>query len=214
MLSIRSVEFEKPGCEVIDQSESSITWAASARPEIISLHYFAKEPDIPCPLSDLKGLRDGYRKGISQAGGGLVAADVITVKDLPCLQTIFKLLQQPSGMMYLGSLTFPFADASFVIKIQCAEPGTSGLREAIIINELMGKGEVVIDPETLSMKGWAQDPYDPDFEGPALRNKSEDEKYDAQFPDHPLTRTRLLLTQVKDSLKFDSDVQNAKPFTG
>ena len=33
-------------------------------------------------------------------------------------------------------------------------------------------------------------------------NPSDDEEYDAQFPDHPLSRLRCTLASVRDSLRF------------
>jgi hypothetical protein len=38
------------------------------------------------------------------------------------------------------------------------------------------------------MDGWAADLYDPSLRTEPLRNISEDEKYDAKFPDHSLSR--------------------------
>jgi len=36
-------------------------------------------------------------------------------------------------MNYLGSLAIPFAEFSFILKIQCAERGITGIRETFLL---------------------------------------------------------------------------------
>src|SRR3954469_2716238 len=90
-------------------------------------------------------------------------------------------------------------------KAQCAEHGTTGMREAIIFDAMLASGQ--IKPEdfaraekTGTVPGWTQDPYDSTIKWSVLRNLSEDEQYDAQFPNHPLSRIRSLLHSVQSSL--------------
>lgn len=46
------------------------------------------------------------------------------------------------------------------------------------------------------LEGWVQDPYDPRYRGVALRSIADNEEYDAQFPDHPLSRLRSTLSDL------------------
>ena len=62
------------------------------------------------------------------------------------------------------------------------------------------------------MTGWAADPYDPDFEADVLRNQAEDERYDADFPDHPLSRLRRGLKDVEASLRLAESIKTAAAF--
>jgi hypothetical protein len=51
--------------------------------------------------------------------------------------------------------------------------------------------------------------YDPTLRGPLVRNKAEREKYDQQFPLHPLTKLRSCMQRVKQTLVFDPIVLGA-----
>ena len=121
----------------------------------------------------------------------------------------------PSGMVYIGGITLPFRDFSYVLRTQCNEHGMTGVRDSAVFMAMMQSGEVEMD-EAGHVKGWSQDPYDASASAQLMRNRSEDEKYDEQFPDHPLSRLRRILGQIRKSLRISSDVK-AKPafsFTG
>jgi hypothetical protein len=45
-------------------------------------------------------------------------------------------------MTYVGSLTIPFLDFSFVIKVQCEEKGATGIREAVLLDRRLESGEM------------------------------------------------------------------------
>ena len=59
---------------------------------------------------------------------------------------------------------------------------------------------------------WDADLFDPSVHAPNTRNLSDDEKYDNQFPDHPLSRARKILEQVLKTLKVDEAVLKSDPF--
>lgn len=89
----------------------------------------------------------------------------------------------------------------------------TGLRDAIVMDTLLGTGQITLDGAGGGkIAGWAQDPYDPNVTAPLMRNLSEDEKYDAQFPGHPLSRLCSVLRQVQSSMHVASEVKDAPPF--
>ena len=57
-----------------------------------------------------------------------------------------------------------------------------------------------------------QDPYDPSIRAPLQRNRAEEETYDSQFPDHPLSRVRSLLGHLRESLEIAPEIRTAAPF--
>jgi hypothetical protein len=122
-----------------------------------------------------------------------------------------KVAQQPSGRTYLGMLTLPFRDFSFVLKIQCEERGMTGIRDAVLLDRLMRSGEVDLDA-TGALTGWADDPYDPQNRAAMVRNRAERLEYDAMFPDHPLSRARVMLEGFERSLRVSSNVRDQPPF--
>jgi hypothetical protein len=78
------------------------------------------------------------------------------------------------------------------------EIGTTGMREAVITAELMNSAKLTMQDYDRS---WAQDPYDHSYGGvdrSVLRFASDDESYDARFPEHPLSKIRRVLATLPD----------------
>lgn len=211
MISIRSISFDTSDWIQLESSETCITWHNDRR-EVLFLHYFPIRPDIPCSLNDLVTLRDSYRRGVTQSGGALVSVNVVRVQGLLGTRTIFKFPQQPAGIAYVASLTFPFRDFSFVIKLQCPENGPTGTREAMVFEQLLKAGEVSISPETGNPVGWSRDPYEPNLVSGTQMTLAEEIKYDEHFPEHPLSRARGFLTRVANSITFSPEVLNSAAF--
>lgn len=213
-ISLNSVRFDTTGWTLKERAKDTLAWEHAA-PDYLILQYIPSPPDISA-LDDVKQLRDYYRKSANSEGGGVVSVDVLETRingsRIPYVRSIFKIPQQPTGMGYIGTLTFPFAGFSFELRVVSREDGMTGMREAVIGGEMMKSGVVTIDPKTMSIQGWNRDPYDPTVKGPVLRNLSEDERYDARFPDHPLSRTRAILADAMKTLKFDDAVLTSAPF--
>ena len=77
--------------------------------------------------------------------------EIETVNIDGCLsvRTIFKTAINPDGRGrgYLGSITLPYRDFSYVIKVQSSEQGMTGMREAIVAERLMASGSMQLDQE-------------------------------------------------------------------
>lgn len=179
----------------------------------MGLYFYALPPNIGADLNNLQDVRNFCRSAMTTAYSGLIEADVVMLDGCRALRSIVKQPQEGGGMIYLGSLILPFRDFSYVVKAQCAEQGVTGLREAMILDAMLGTGQI----DTSRMKdgripGWWQDPYDPRVQSPVMRNLAEDPHYDAQFPDHPLSRARAALGQVQASLRIAPEVKAAPPF--
>ena len=88
--------------------------------------------------------------------------------------------------------------------IVSGERGTTGLREAIVTTQLMNDGGLTIEGYQQS---WAQDPYDPTYSGVerrGLRFVFDDESYDEQFPDHPLSKVRSVSAELRSAPRIES----------
>ena len=212
MINIDSLQFDTADWQLLEQNQDEIVWQNDRDAAFVTLHYFSKPPDIPCALSNLGTLRDAYRQGVASVGGGLVHAEVIKLKQLDCVDILLKVPQEPSGMTYISSMTFPFAQFSYVIKIQAEEMGMTGFRDSVVAAMLMEQGEDLMNPNVENPGGWFSDPYDPAFKGPVLRNKSDSEEYDEQFAAHPLSRVRRILRSIKETLNPSEDLYAAKKF--
>ena len=67
------------------------------------------------------------------------------------------------------------------------EEGITGQRDAVIM-------------AALGMpKDWMEDPYDNKYTKGVRMNKSEDKRFDAKFPYHPLSQARQFLTFIKEN---------------
>jgi len=192
-------------------SETTVRWWLNdAFADQLSLHYFPIRPNIPVPITEVSALRDFFRGEVIRSGSGLVAVDTVNVNGVQGVRVIVKDRQQPHGMTYVGSITIPFANFSYVLKVQCLEHGVTGIREAIVMDEWL-KAHSGDPPETI-MAGFSQDPYDPGRRDTLMRNAAEDELRDSQFPQHPLSRTRRYLADLELTIEFNPSVRGASRF--
>jgi hypothetical protein len=104
--------------------------------------------------------------------------------------------EQTGSAVYLGSLTIPFRDFSFVIKIQCHEQGVTGIRETLLIDEALKNGTGRLEGNRFVHDGWSFD----------------DEQFDERFPQHPLSRLRRELRHISSSVHIDSRAKNEPRF--
>jgi hypothetical protein len=209
IINISSVSISDFGWAKAKDDKSIIQWINPEQTIAISVNFFEKPPDIPT-MKNIETLRSFYRHLISSVNGGLIELALSRKDTKPFLKTIYKLPQEASGMTYIASLTFPFKTCSFVFKVQAAEIGMTGMREALIANKLISENVISVDENGYS--NWSADPYDNNFKDGALMNKSEQYVYDIEFPDHPLTRARQILKQIELSLQWKPVVEKVPAF--
>ncbi|MEV6833933.1 hypothetical protein AB0N17_05340 [Streptomyces sp. NPDC051133] len=167
---------------------------------ILSVHFFPLVPDLPAPLHEPERLRYGCAQGTAGAGGGLIEATVGTVDGLPALRQLVKMpLQSRQGQAFIGSWTLPKDRCSTVVKVQSAEGTTTGLREALVMNQV-GPADY-FQPHPYAGGGL---PY----------HVADLEQWDAQFPDHPLTLVRAALHRITPTVTLHDQFKTLPPFTG
>jgi hypothetical protein len=208
-VNLHSVTIPAQGWTKVSEDNDAIRWVNPQQSALIVLHFFDKEPDLPT-AKDLDYLKKFYRNIAASSNGGTIETDIINIHDIPCVKTIVKVPQQETGMIYIASITIPFENCSYVIKIQANEIGITGMRDAAVLSKLIESGEVKIEDET--MTNWFEDPYDSDFSEGTLMNKSELEKYDHEFPEHPLSIARSLLQSIAREILFTPEIKQLSPF--
>ena len=104
------------------------------------------------------------------------------------IRTIAKLPQASSGFTYVGSLTIPFRAFSFVLKVQSEERGLTGLREAVLTDR-----QIAVDGT------------------PAFN--ADDESFDSEFSQHPISRVRRALDHVTRTARVDAKIKALPAFT-
>lgn len=208
-ITINSISVPDFGWNKVEETTSRIVWVNPEESSLISLNFFDIQHDIPS-VKNLDLLRDFYRNSISEANGGLIEVSLLTVNNVPSVKTIFKIPQPESGMTYIASITIPFENYSFVIKIQAAEVGTTGIRDTVILNQMLMNGEITVSEEGL--ENWFEDPYNSNFKKGTLMNKSEQEKYDIEFPKHPLSVARKAIIEAIQRTIFKSEINELSTF--
>src|SRR5262249_19785129 len=146
-----------------------------------------------CPT--FGALQDFYHAGIQSAGAEMLECLLEPVAGCSTIRLLMKAPQSPGGFFYQGVLTLPFRDFSYVVKIQRREHGTTGTREAILLDKRLAKGEKP-SPAGLPFPDWNPDSAE----------------HDAQFPDHPVSRARRLLQHVAKTATLDGAIAKMPPF--
>ena len=155
---------------------------------------------------------------------GVLGLDTVELDGCRAVRTVFKAARDGGGrgITYIGSITLPFRDFSYVIKIQCPEVGITGVRESAIMAERLSRGLVQVKQEALGkvhlrrswdLEGWLVDLDDQSAPLSLRRNVSEDPIYDSRFPDHPLSRARRFLERVQRTIRIGDDIRSAPTFT-
>jgi hypothetical protein len=207
---MRIQNFQLPAQWTLEQAEETVAIFTNSVGDALSINYFPKVPDIAADLSDVRALRSFYRTAAESNDVAMLEVDPTQIAGLPAVRTILKARLQPRGFAFIGSYTLPFADRSYVLKVQSDERGITGVREAAVL--AMETMEIEVDEQTGKMVGWEQDPYDSSYRAPFLRNRADDEKYDVTFPDHPLSKVRSYLRELAEQLDVASEIRSAKPF--
>jgi len=210
LTSAESLRFDIRGLRIVDTGSALREWVSGAD-DHITLHFFDKPPDIAASLSDLAGIRRFYRERAVAAGAGLVEAELLRVAGCAAIRTIVKSPQAAGGMNYVASLTLPFRDFSYLIKVSCLARGTAGTRESQVLNQSLAGGEVTLSEQGVP-QGWARDPYGDPAVHPVLWNLSDAPRHDARFPDHALSRARALLARIEATARLDDTVKRSAPF--
>lgn len=163
--------------------------------DAVGVYFFDLEPDLPRGHAGVTEFIAAYRATLELSAAKLVEADVVTSHDVTMLRAIAKVPQAPHGVTFLGSFTLPFRDFSFVVKVQCEEYGTTGVREAMLLDRALARGEASLDGDGVSGD------FDPD--SPC---------HDSEFPDHPLSRARRHLDRIEASLVISPRLRSCPPF--
>jgi hypothetical protein len=163
----------------------------------LGVYFFPVPPDLPANAASVDELAVFYDRLLGESGGKLVEVRVVVSGGCPTVRTILSVPQQPSGRTYVGSLTVPFRDFSFVLKCQCAEGGPTGLKEAL----LFARSRAANEPMQFKGGRFHIPDWNPDHP-----------KHDAEFPDHPVARVRRVFDQVARSLVVTGEVRELPGF--
>ncbi|HKQ30663.1 MAG TPA: hypothetical protein VJS66_05200 [Burkholderiales bacterium] len=186
----------------LEKEEKARTHYLSPAQDPLTISYFDVLPDIKADIDDLKALRDFYRRFAESCGVALIEAELCRLDGLKAIRSIVKSQQPVIGSMYIGGYTLPFHDCSIVLRAQCMEKA----------NDKVGAREAAVKQRYAGRPDWEEDPYDPRYRGKYMRNQSDDVRYDADFPDHSLSKMRRYLAELPQQLDIDPAVKTLRPF--
>lgn len=119
--------FDQSGFQFQEEQEGVLIWL-TPNCDRLALYHFEIPPDIEADLDDNKSLRAFYRANAHRASLGVLEIETIVVDTLLAVRTFLKMAQGQSGRTYVGALTFPFRDFSYVFRVESPELGVTGIR--------------------------------------------------------------------------------------
>ena len=189
----RSVRFSMPGWTEEKPQEGLRVWR-NADGDVLSMGA-SSDPLTVFDWSSETQVRQFARQLAEAAGGGLIEAAAVAPPPRAIVRLIYKRLIGPA-YIYTGMLVMAGGRVPIFWTVVAGERGMTGVREAVITAEMMSAGELTSESYK---RHWAQDPYDPAYQGvdrSVLRFLSDDERYDARFPQHPLSKVRRALAGI------------------
>lgn len=205
---LHSVQFDTKGWTLAKRRRNSLEWR-NADGDTLRACVGSTLPATLSGLSDRDSLRAFYREEAIRHGGGIVCAEIVQAGGIRSVKVINK--YERSMYAYEGTLIIPFKNAQYTVTIHSFERGTTGERDALVTSQLVERGELEIESgaapgEPGRIKGWFQDPYDPSYQGRAIYSMSDDDRVDALFPNHPLSKIRKCLGQIQATLAIDQAI--------
>lgn len=170
---------------------------------MVNVQYFDQVPDLPAALENLDTLRQRLAQHRADTGC-LIEAFVIGVDNQPALLRVEKmpLPNQPQGLIFAASIVVPKERCSASLTLLCPETGTTGMREAMLAAQL-GFDNL-----------YPPHPYAPGLGGKLPYHAADDMRWDAQFPEHPLTRARQWIARTVPGMRLDPGFAALAPFRG
>ena len=161
--------------------------------------------DMPTAYADPATTIPRFRQMSESLGGALFSVDSF-LEPVPLVQWISK-KRKGSGYLYAAFLFIDVANRTIVLTLMAGERGITGLREARVTPMLVSQGRIQIPAERVApstpIVGWFVDPYDPDYPGPITRSISDEEEFDSIIPDHPLSRMRRSLSDLRNRMRLE-----------
>lgn len=192
---LESIAFDTSAFQLVRSDPTEIFWLTPDG-DIVSVHFFDRPPDLPTDARSIDDLRVFMLKLLSGSSTRLVELASHAIADCRALRMIVKAPQQPSGMTYVGSISIPFLAFSYVIKAHCPEREPIGVRDTVLLDRALGAQTIA-----LGDNGAIIGPWDPD-----------DARHDADFPAHPISRSRRLLAEITSWCVLDGEVKTHDPF--
>jgi hypothetical protein len=209
--SIGSLTFDLGEAALHEEDEYTRIWMTT-RHVVVCLRYHPGPPDWPFDLTDAEAAHAFYQHQSADLGGVMLALEPTRAAGVEALRGLFKYgapIENSRAMYYVGILWVPFQTGNFQVNVEAMESGTTGGREAAVCVLL---GDAWPMPEGEPVRIESLDELKALDAAPVRVFPSDDEKYDADFPEHPLSRVRSTLAHVLDTAVLDTAARADRPF--
>ena len=212
MASVDSLIFDLADCRLVQQSDTARIWLSSDH-VAYRLQFDSGVIYWPFDLTNPAAALEFYRRECEQNGGVMLEMDVLTAADADGLSGVFK-YRSPApdsvGMAYVGVLWLPFRDCRFQINVEAVETGATGMRECAV---MMIEGDKwPMEPQEVIPVINSQEELDSLYAKAQVRQlPSDSPKYDASFPQHPLSQVRAGLARVIATAQLGPDARSLPP---
>jgi hypothetical protein len=155
-------------------------WRDQSTQDGVAVDFTNSPLNEPFWLEDLDAARRKLAHDYGQLGC-LVEADSISFGGVPAMYQLIKIPApgRPTGVVFLAIVFVAKATCYAQVTYRAEEGPTTGVREAVVMDQL-GIPDDWVRPH----------PYAPDVRSKLPYIRGDDPGWDAQFPDHPLTRAR------------------------
>lgn len=161
------------------QQQDASTWTDPRTGDVAVMKVVQGTPFPREWLHDPVALTRGFA-GMYAESGCLIEVEPLSLGGVTAVRQLVKLpiKNAPSGQRFLVSFTLAKAPTYAQLMFVATEQGMTGLREATLMAQL-------------GFDNWTMPhPYDPQLQTRLPFHRGDDPAYDAQFPDHPLSRAR------------------------
>jgi hypothetical protein len=200
-MPVRVVTLTLEGWVEEPPSDGNRIWLDS-QGDVLALTTVDDPLELPSP-ADISELQAWCRDLAESRGAGLIETRVDTGPLGATVRLIYKRLDG-KAYIFTGMFIVPFDGGGDVWTVVSGERGLTGIREAIVTKQLMDAGKLTIQDYKRS---FAQDPYEPSYSGvdrSVLRFVSDDDVYDEEFPDHPLSKVRRVLATLPGAVRIEA----------
>jgi hypothetical protein len=210
--TINSISCDTTEWLMHEESEERRLWLSN-RHDAVLFRLFNTPPTFPYDFSDIEAARKFYSSQSIDNGGVMLSVDFQRAGGIDVMKGVFKYRSpQPDSMAmyFVGILAFLFRDFAFQINTESLEIGTTGTREAavsLILNEKLSEDREPILVNTM------EEMFENMRSRPLCKTPSDREEYDASFPNHPLSKVRILQQRIIDTITVDSIVKQSQPYS-
>ncbi len=207
---LRAITFDLKDCELKVDKEYELGWLNK---DYVG-HMLKITPTVSWKfdLRQPQKAEDHYEEECAGFNGKMLSTEVIEVDGVEALMGVFKYRAPDNvrGRMFVGIIWIPFADCTIMLNVEAIESGITGVRESLVaISEPLPVPEFAPDPIHVSS---VEEMFAHMGKQPLTILPSDDPKWDAKFPDHPLSLVRARLKRVVETLKLPEYFKGLEPF--